>query len=303
MSNTTDDEAAAALPQVLRIVGSIAAPTTVLTALLFYFGLVYSVGYFRYFGVNVTALDLPVQSYLILSADGLVIPLLYLAVLTLPALWLYQLRFESVAARRVARRVVTPCSAVAGAVLVSLAVADAVLGAAVFPAAFLEARGLSLSAGILLLAYAARLRRVLGPRSRPRRAPAPAAAVVVARWGAVFLLVSIGLFWAVGSYAVGVGTGQARESAADLRSAPDVVLYSEKSLSLQAAGVPETACRDADAAYRFRYAGLKLVPQFGSSYLFLPADWTPAGGVAVLIPRSAPVRLEFGWTDRARGTC
>jgi hypothetical protein len=294
-------EAATALPQVLKIVGSVVAPTTLLTALLFYFGLVYSIGYFRYFGVNFTVLDLPVQSYLMLSADGLIIPLICVAAVILLALWLYQLRLDTlpIRARRIVQRVLMPFSAIAGAVLVIMAMAHAVLGAPVFPATFLEARGLSLSIGILLLAYAARLRRMLSAqrRSPPLLRHLPDA-VIVAKWGAVFILVSIGLFWAVGSYAIGVGAGQAQESAADLYYSPNITLYSEKSLSLTSS-VHEVTCRNPDAAYRFRYDGLKLVPQLGSHYLFVPADWTQADGVAILIPRTEAVRLEFSWANQA----
>jgi len=63
-----------ALPRVLRIVGSVVAPTTLLTALMFYFGLLYAVAYYRYFGVNHTVLGLAVQDFLILSADAAVPP-------------------------------------------------------------------------------------------------------------------------------------------------------------------------------------------------------------------------------------
>jgi hypothetical protein len=69
-----DVEGIQALPRVLRIVGSVVAPTTLLTALMFYFGLLYAVAYYRYFGVNHTVLGLAVQDFLILSADAAVPP-------------------------------------------------------------------------------------------------------------------------------------------------------------------------------------------------------------------------------------
>ncbi|MGE5290852.1 MAG: hypothetical protein ACM3ML_27395, partial [Micromonosporaceae bacterium] len=58
-------------------------------------------------------------------------------------------------------------------------------------------------------------------------------------------------------------------------------------------GVREVRCRGLQAAYRFRYDGLKLVLQSGDQYLFVPAAWTPANGVAILIPRSDSLRVEF----------
>lgn len=300
-------EAATALPQVLKIVGSVVAPTTLLTALMFYFGLMFAIGYFQYFGVNWTVLNLPVQNYLILSASSSIIPLIYVAGATLLALWLYQLRLETFSAkkRRIALRALTPSVTVAGLVLVSLAMVDAVFGVLVFPSTFLEARGLSLSTGVLLLTYAGRLRRALTGERRPGQVPQHAPdTVVVAKWGAVFILVSVGLFWAVGSYAVGVGLTGAHGLAADLSTRADVVLYSEKSQSLQAPGVQEVTCQNPDAAYRFRYEGLKLVPQSGDQYLFLPTGWTPADGAAILIPRDEKVRLEFSPSGQVRSsTC
>lgn len=300
-------EAAAALPHVLKIVGSIVAPSTLLTALLFYFGLLYAIGFFRYFSVNFTVLNLPVQDYLVLSADSSIMPLIYAAGASLLALWLYQLPLEtlSAGARRILLHVLMPAVAIAGLVLVSLAMADAVFGVHVFPATFWEARGLSLSIGVLLLAYSTRLRRILAPQRRlaqvARRVPE---AVVVAKWGAVFILLSVGLFWAVGSYAIGVGARSAQGLAADLSALPDVVLYSEKSQSLQSPGIREATCQDPNAAYRFRYEGLKLVPQSGNHYLFLHAGWKPADGVAILIPRSDAIRLEFGPPGQVRNaTC
>jgi hypothetical protein len=64
-------------------------------------------------------------------------------------------------------------------------------------------------------------------------------------------------------------------------------------LSLHAPGVRETRCHDPNAAYRFRYDGLKLVLQSGDQYLFLPEGWSPSNGVAILMPRSPSLRLEF----------
>ena len=90
---------------------------------------------------------------------------------------------------------------------------------------------------------------------------------------------------------------------ADLPGYPNVIIYSEHSLSLHAPGVREVRCADSDTAYRYRYDGLKLVLESGDQYLFLPADWTPANGVAILMPRTDSLRLEFSpaWVRPALG--
>jgi hypothetical protein len=98
--------------------------------------------------------------------------------------------------------------------------------------------------------------------------------------------------------------GAAQGLAADLPAQSDVVLYSEKSQSLQGPGVREVTCQNPNATYRFRYDGLKLVPQSGNQYLLLPAGWTPAEGAAMLIPRTEAIRLEFSPSGHTRNaTC
>jgi hypothetical protein len=308
--NTTTEspppEIVAALPQVLKIVGAVIAPTTLLTALLFYFGRLHITGLFRYLGVNFTVLDLTAQDYLIRSADGLFVPLTLVAAVALLAIWVHRLLLgiRSAETRPIVLRALTALAAITGVVLISVAMAAIVGDVAMF-AAHPETGGLSLSIGVLLLAYAVRLLRLLMAEQRPERVKwRTPEAVIVAEWGAIFILVSVGLFWAVGSYAIGVGTGRAQQIETELPNSPDVVLYSEKSLSLQAPGVQEVACRNPDAAYRFRYEGLKLVLQSGNQYLFLPASWTHANGAALLIPRSEALRLEFSGAGQARhATC
>jgi hypothetical protein len=296
----------ATLPQVLKIVGSVVAPTSLLTALMYYFGRLEFAGFFWYLGADVTVLDLTLYDYLDNSADGLTVPLLFVAGTGLLGLWIHQLLLRALPDRTRGKlwRVLMPAAAIVGSILMTLAVVDLVVGG-VFPLSFEEGRGLSLVIGVLLLAYALRLLRLLISERRPDQVPRrPPAVVAVAECGAVFLVVSVGLFWAVGSYAIAVGEGHARRLEATLSAKSDVVAYSEKRLILQAPGVQEVVCQDPDAAYRFRYDGLKLVKQSGNQYLFLPAGWTRANGAAILIPRSDKVRLEFSPPNQVRNvTC
>jgi hypothetical protein len=158
-----------------------------------------------------------------------------------------------------------------------------------------ETGGLSLSVGVLLLVYGIHLARLVWTREHGPD-PARPRGSGVAEWGAVFVLVSVGLFWAVTSYAGGVGRGRALDLLERMPVWPDTVLFSERSLSLDVAGVVEVPCADPGdegTAYRFRYDGLKLVQQAGDHYLLLPAGWTPQTGAAVLLPRTDDVRLEF----------
>jgi hypothetical protein len=287
------DSLETALPRVLKIVGSVIAPTTLLTGLLFYFGRLHVTGFFGYLRVNFTVLNLTVQDYLIRSADGLFVPFTIAAAGVLVAVWGHGVVMVTLSpsSRRRLLRVAAPVAAGLGLLLVGLSMA-AVLGYGTFFDAHPETGGLSLALGTLLLTYAARLFRAL--LAVRRGVPVGSfATFAVAEWGAAFVLLSVGLFWAVGSYAIGVGTGRAEQTEAGLETWPNAVLYSEKSLILTGPGVREVRCRGSDLQYRFRYDGLKLIFQSGEQYLFLPAGWTHDNGTAILLPRSGTLRLEF----------
>ncbi|MFI7442746.1 hypothetical protein [Nonomuraea indica] len=62
----TSSWSASDLP-IVRILGAIVAPTTVLTAILFYFGWSRAYWFHDYFGVDATLLGLTTQDYLQLS--------------------------------------------------------------------------------------------------------------------------------------------------------------------------------------------------------------------------------------------
>lgn len=278
--------------RVLRIVGSVTASTTVLAALMFYFGRQHAFWFFDHFGVNFTVMGLTTQDYLIRSADGLFVPLTVVAAIGLVGLWIYRLlraRLSSKMWRRVVRGV-RRVSIVLGVLLTALAVVALVDPVVFYPYPALP--GASLGAGVVLLATAT--------RSSRRQAPG----VVVAEWAAVFLLVSVGMFWGVTDYSASVGIRRALEVEAALPTAANVSVYSKQSLNLHAPGVRQTPCRIADAAYGFRYDGLKLVLESGSQYFLLPGTWTPADGTAIVLPRSEALRLEFTHAARApSGSC
>jgi hypothetical protein len=75
------------LPQVTRFLGSVVAPTTLLTALLFYFGWLHAYWFFRSLGVHSTVLELSTRDYVQRSVDGLFVPIVVMAAVAVPALW------------------------------------------------------------------------------------------------------------------------------------------------------------------------------------------------------------------------
>jgi hypothetical protein len=280
------------IPRVLRLLGTVVAPTGLLTGLLLYFGQTYVAGYCRYFGVNFTTLDMTVQDYLIRSVEGIFLPLVLTAALVLLVLWLIRVVFGvlDLATRETVLRRALPALAVAGVALIVLAAVALALGGTVGDTAP-ELGGLSLAAGVIAVTVS--VPRLLERRQRAEVPAGLRAELGLAEWVAAFVLTSVGLFWAVGSYATGIGTGRAQEMVAALPAWPDAVLYSERGLGLSGPGVSETTCAGPDAAYRYRYDGLKLVLQSGDQYFFLPAGWTAGDGAALVVPRTDTLRLEF----------
>jgi hypothetical protein len=278
------------LPQLVRLLGTVVAPTTLLTSLLFYFGWSHAYYFYDYFGVNSTLLGLTTRDYVQKAVDGLFVPMMVVTCVGLLALWAHSLLRARLAQgpHPLLLRLVAAIAAV-GLVL-------AVGGFwSVFAATPLRrylygtAAPLSLALGVLLLVYAVHQWR---PVTGGRRAAGPPWGRV-AEWAAVFVLVGLSLFWAANNYSVAVGRQRAYQMVLDLPREPGVVLFSERSLSLAAPGVREVRCKDPQAGYRFRYDGLKLLPQSGDQYLLLPATWSRRNGVAILIPRNDSLRLEL----------
>lgn len=283
---STDDNSGrgpSALPKVLKTAGALVVPSTMITALLFYFGWLHAYWFCYYFGVNSTVLGLSSEDYLMRSADGLFVPITVVAGFVLLIVWAFRLVEQRVPRASWVRRALAIAALVAGALL-SLAGILAVFG--IISSLGVTVAPLSLASGALLLMFASRTFRASGDVVRSEW-------LAIAEWAGVFIVVSICAFWAAANYAASVGLGRGHQLYSELHTYPNAALYSEKSLNLVGPGVVETACPNPDSTYRYRYDGLKLVLQSGDQYFFLPQDWTPQDGAAIILPRSGSVRLEF----------
>ncbi len=81
------DGALAGMPRAAKLLKEVVAPTTLATGLLFYFGWSHAYWFFDYFGVNSTLLGLGNRDYLMRGLDGLFVPFVVVAGVTLVALW------------------------------------------------------------------------------------------------------------------------------------------------------------------------------------------------------------------------
>jgi hypothetical protein len=272
----------AGMPRAAKLLKEVVAPTTLATGLLFYFGWSHAYWFFDYFGVNSTLLGLSNRDYLMRGLDGLFVPLVVVAGVTLVAVWggrLLQARLERL--ERYGRRSWWP--PVLGGIGLMLCANGLSRIYVVTPLNRpLALAPVSLAAGVALIAGAVHLRTAGHPRSD---------VVGLVEYVAVFVLIGLSLFWVANDYAAAVGRGRAAQFVRELPSYPEAIVYSEHNLNLT--GIEMVRCADLDAAYRFRYDGLALVMRSDDNYVLLPKWWSRQEGVAVVLPRNDSVRLEF----------
>lgn len=271
------------LPPVTRLITEIVAPTTLVTGVLFFFGWGHAYWFFHYFGVDSASLDLGQSDYLMRSVDGLFLPLAVLAMLGLVGAWGYRLRqrFPSPSPPRPMGVWAPRIAVVLGVLLVANGIS------ALFVATILNhglaVAPLSFAIGIGILFHLLHRSVTAGPGW-----------LAVTELLAVFVLVSLCLFWAAFDYSAAVGRSRAAQFVGELTEAPEAIVYSESRLHLDAPGVGEVRCAgDPELAYGFRYDGLTLLWQTDDAIVLVPRSWTRRDGVAVILPRDAGMRLEF----------
>ncbi|WP_028050364.1 hypothetical protein [Cellulomonas sp. URHD0024] len=287
------------LPQWLSTATQIAAPITLISTLLFYFGYVYTKSQYAYFGVDVDTIGLTPRDYVMRSPQPLLVPLLVLVVLSVAAVALHgRLRAEAderrllpegdAHIRRVARRWVIGSSAVLGLGLVLL-LAYAWWGAWLY-LSLVSACLIGVGAGVCASALPFATTKAPG--------------VVAGLW----VLVVAAAFWAVSITAEWSGRGQAQSVARNLDQLPAVILDSPADLHLRnTVAAPEDLCwlsgnaPDPDCAAltdepRYRYRGLRLLVQGPSAMFLVPTQWSPSA-TTLMVPRDSDARLQFQFVN------
>src|SRR5690349_11423321 len=97
-----ENPAVAGVQRWAGIVGLFVAPTTVITALCYYFGFLYTRKYFAYFGIDANAIGFSTSDYVIRSVTALYVPVLAFVFCWLAVLWAgFYVRRVARAGRRV----------------------------------------------------------------------------------------------------------------------------------------------------------------------------------------------------------
>jgi hypothetical protein len=301
----------------IGIAGTVVAPVTLLSTLLFYFGYVSSRSQYEYFGLDVDTIGLSTQDYVMRSPQPLLVPLLTLALAGAGLLMVH----VAIRRRVLAATVLAAGGKKAAAVRIGRAVwalsaiGMALLGAGVV---LLFAYGyvrewvfyglvtpLLLTAGAAFTAYAARIRRLLNrlpgqaaPATAQDRDTAPerlndkafprrVAAVLI------YVVIAAGLLWATATVAQWSGRGLAQYDAQHLGRLPSVILDTKERLYLRVPGVEETILpRSEGQTFHYRYRRLRLLIQGRDRMFLVPEKWS-ASGTTLVLQLDGAIRVQF----------
>lgn len=271
----------------LAVVSAIGPPITLSTALFIYFGWVRADAQARAMGLDVTLFGYTTQDLVLFSLNHLFVPLVFLFTASLIWLaldrWLLKRAHDAQTSGSV--RWIAPAAAVAGVLTAGGMLLLEVFG----PGDQLLFAPYVMAAGVLLAAWAVRLRRLADDGTEPR----PPVEQRAVEGALVFGLVALLMFWGVTNHARAVGQELAVELEQRVDTLPHAELYSVKRLGIGGPAVTEVRLGSA-AAPLYRYDGLRLLEVSGGRFFFLHDGWTIRKGIVVVVPDDNSVRIEFG---------
>jgi hypothetical protein len=278
------------LQELVSSVSSVVAPITLISAVLFYFGYVYTRTEYAYFGLDVDTIGLSTQEFIMRSPGPLLTPLLTVGLVTATLALAHgaiRRRIDAAADApwrlRRFRRLALACGITGRTALV---VGSVMVLAYPLIRSFVPLYDLVtptvLAVGAGLAAYGVRLDVLLG--RRPHRAATVA----------LYAVLATGLLWATATLAQYIGQGQAVTLAAQLMALrPSVILDTKERLYLTTTVIDERVLPSgADQAFHYRYRNLRLLIQ-GKDRLFLvPSPWSQ-GDATLVVPMNDEVRVQF----------
>jgi hypothetical protein len=164
------------------------------------------------------------------------------------------------------------------------------------PEQSLQLAPLNIAAGSGLLGYTIflRLRLTMPTSSSGRRQREPPSRLALVGTALLMNLILLNLFWATHVFADAFGRGRARQlERTGFTRIPDVIIYSQNRLHLDARDVQETDLGTRYAPYRFRYEGFKLLIRANDRLFLIPYSWSTENAFTLVLPDDDSVRVEF----------
>jgi hypothetical protein len=313
----------------VSLVGTIAAPVTVVGAVLFYFGYVSSAAEYAYFGINVDIIGLSTQDYIMRSPQTLLAPLLALTLVSATFLTL-----NAAVRTRITRAVadvaevavpgvsrvqrtsrVIQASRISGTALLAVGVVmlfsypymrDWALYGLVTP--------LLIGIGAAVVAYAShilsllrRLQRNQRPAGQEGRIASPAyeetgGALLARRTAGVFVyvMIAVSIFWVNATIAQWSGRGLAEYAAVHFDELPSVILDTKEQLFLRDPSSIVTVSQlppSQGQTFHYRYRGLRLLIMGQGRMFLVPAQWDPSDS-ALIVPLDGSARVQFQFENQ-----
>ena len=328
-----DKSAGTQLEQWASLVGTIAAPITVLSAVLFYFGYVSSASEYAYFGINVDTIGLSTQAYIMRSPQTLLVPLLVLTLISAGFLVLNAaVRKKITSAVGHAADVAAPSASQAQRVrhikrmtqrsrisgLAVLAVGVVMLFAYPYMrdwAFYGLATPLLIGIGSAIIAYTSHiltfLRRLQGQQkwgtakdsgpAWPMRDQANGSLLARRTAGVfVYVLIAVSVFWATATIAQWSGRGLAEYAAVHFDALPSVILDTKEQLFLHdpPVVVVNQLPPSQGQTFHYRYRGLRLLIVGQDRMFLVPAQWSPSDST-LIVPLDGSVRVQFQFENQA----
>ncbi|WP_062389436.1 hypothetical protein [Demequina iriomotensis] len=285
---TDEAEPGAPRPRTAQIIGrtlAFLAPTGLLTGIAYYFGYVSARAYYGYFGVALSALDLPPSQFFIQATDTAFRPLAVGALLGMVALVVHLL-IEGAPLRR-HPRAVRGTLVVAALAVVALTVVGLIglLGGRGGPLA-----AAALAGAAILTEYAIWI--AVSTEALGAAASAVLRSRVELRQGLLFAIVAISIFWATTNLAESRGIERATLMEGTLLAQQRAVVYSSEPLFVSGTGVETERLRGAGDDLVYRYDGLRTLVYSRDRWFLLPMRWHRGSDDPVIILPETPGALR-----------
>ena len=327
-SVATDKSTGAQLEHWASLIGTIAAPITILGALLFYFGYVSSASEYAYFGINVDTIGLSTQAYIMRSPQTLLVPLL---VLTLASAGF--LTLNAAVHKRITAAVTTDASAIQAQRVRRIkhrAQRSRLFGLSAVAVGFIMLFGyqyirdwpiyglvtpLLIGIGAGIVAYTSHILNLLHRLEGQQRWGAAkdsqsawsmhdqtSGSLLARRTAGVFVyvLIAASVFWATATVAQWSGRGLAEYEAIHFDALPSVILDTKERLFLHDPPVviEKQLPKSEGQTFHYRYRGLRLLIVGQDGMFLVPAVWSPSDST-LIVPLDGSMRVQFQFENQA----
>lgn len=293
-SQPENGNAGADLKRALELIGKIIAPTTVIAALLYYFGWARSNAIYGYFGIDQSILGFSNVDYLLRSIVAAFEPLRWLLILGLATIWFnhwFVRQTEKKPGGKHGRRLrwLAHIVLILGLLFLLGGPVIFLIGLKVVPLVF----PLTWVVGVALTSYGAHLCLLLKAKQEEASWAADLPkGLRQATLGIVIAMLCFSLFWFVAMYADVVGSWEAEQLASKLADRPCVVVFSRVPLSLERDGIQVQQMTTEQDAYQYRYSGLRFLVRSADRFFLLPSNWSQQHPNTIIIPDTDAMRVE-----------